>query len=367
MSTQPMRATTPYTTKEARSVSRREWDGWLEGLPEGGHVFQSYEWGEFKRRLGWRPVRLVLERNGEVVGLGQFLAYNTAPVPGLLMYCTKGPWLPWHDEEAVRAFFEGVRAVAEREGAHTLKIEPEVLEGRRDVKALLDDIGFRKARYDLNFDTTVTVDLSLPEEELLARMRKSTRYGVRRAAREGVEVVEPEDFEEAWDTFYGWMEGTAERKAGFTIRRPREYLHDMMRTMHEAGQGHLFLATHEGTPLAGVYIFTFGEKYWFMHGASSTEKRNYNPNHLLQWEVMRWAKRQGLRYYDMVGIPKRENRNEDDPYYGVYKFKIGFGGEVVDFLGCLDLPIKRARAAAWYRFEPVYYRLYYKLKHDVFY
>ena len=225
-----------------------------------------------------------------MAGVGQFLLYDTMPVPGALMYCSKGPWLPWEDEEAVRAFFQGAAEVAGRSGAHTLKIEPEVYEDDAGARLLLDDIGFHEARYALNFDTTVTVDLSPTEEELLANMRKSTRYGVRKAAREGVEVVEPEDFEEAWKTFFGWMEDTAERKSGFTIRRPREYLHDMMRTMHNAGRGHLFLAVHEGTPLAGVFVFTFGRKYWFMHGASSTEKRTYNPNHLLQWEVMRWAR-----------------------------------------------------------------------------
>jgi lipid II:glycine glycyltransferase (peptidoglycan interpeptide bridge formation enzyme) len=53
--------------------------------------------------------------------------------------------------------------------------------------------------------------------------------------------------------------------------------------------------------------------------------------------------------------------------WGVYKFKEGFGGEIVDSLGCLDLPVKQAHAAAWYKFEPVYYRLYYKLKNNVFY
>jgi peptidoglycan pentaglycine glycine transferase (the first glycine) len=94
--------------------------------------------------------------------------------------------LPWDDEEAVRAFFEGAAEVAGRSGAHTLKIEPEVHEDDADVKALLDSIGFRDACYDLNFDTTVTVDLRPSEDELLANMRKSTRYGVRKAAREGV-------------------------------------------------------------------------------------------------------------------------------------------------------------------------------------
>jgi len=363
----PASTTAPYTVREVSDVAPSGWDGWLRNSPGGGHVLQSHAWGEFKRRYGWRPLRLVLERGGEVAGAGQFLAYNTMPVPGFLMYCSKGPWLPWEDEEAVRAFFRGVADVAGEAGAHTLKIEPEVPGRSVDVKALLEEIGFHEARYALNFDTTVTVDLSPPEEELLAKMRKSTRYGVRKAAREGVEVVEPEDFEGAWETFYGWMEDMAERKSDFTIRRPRGYLHDMMRAMHDAGQGHLFLAVHEGTPLAGVFVFTLGEKYWFMHGASSTEKRSYNPNHLLQWEVMRWARRRGIRYYDMVGIPKPEDRNEDDPYYGVYRFKIGFGGEVTDFLGCLDLPIKNTRAEAWYRFEPAYYRLYYKLKGNVFY
>jgi peptidoglycan pentaglycine glycine transferase (the first glycine) len=131
----------------------------------------------------------VLERDGEVVGLGQFLVYNTAPVPGDLWYCTKGPWLPWEDEEAVRAFFEGVVAVAGRKGAHTVKIEPEVLEQQEDVKALLlDEIGFRKARYDLNHKTTMFVDLEPPEEDFLAQMKGKTRYNVRLAVRKGIEV-----------------------------------------------------------------------------------------------------------------------------------------------------------------------------------
>jgi peptidoglycan pentaglycine glycine transferase (the first glycine) len=145
------------------------------GFSGGGHILQSYEWGEFKKRLGWRPIRLVLKRDGEVVGLAQFLAYDTGPfVPGALWYCTKGPWLPWDDEEAVRAFFRGVLEVAGREGAHTIKVEPEVLE-EQDAKALLEGIGFRKARYDLNQKATMLVDLDLSEEELLRRMKATRR------------------------------------------------------------------------------------------------------------------------------------------------------------------------------------------------
>ncbi len=102
MSLQPAQTTAPYAVREIRGATQAGRDDLLEGSPGGGHVLQSYEWGEFKKRLGWRPVRLVLERDGEVAGVGQFLAYDTGPfVPGALWYCTKGPWLPWDDEEAI--------------------------------------------------------------------------------------------------------------------------------------------------------------------------------------------------------------------------------------------------------------------------
>ena len=364
---QPEQTPSLYSTNEVQGVTRDEWDGWLADSPGGGHILQSYDWGEFKRRLGWKPIRLMLERRGKVVGVGQFLAYDTAPVPGVLMYCTKGPWLPWDDERVVRTFFEGVRAIAGRWGAHTIKIEPEVLEEQKDVKGIIGEIGFRKARYDLNMKTTLVVDLSLPEEELLARMKAKTRYNVRLAARKGVEVVEPDNFEEGWETFYEWMKATSERKEDYVLRRPRDYLYGAMRDMYDADRGRLFFAEHEGTPLAGMYVFTFGEKYWYMYGASSDKKRNLKPNYLLQWEVMRWAKQRSLTHYDMVGVPKLEDLDETNPLWSVYKFKEGFGGGIVDSLGCFDLPIKRARAAAWYRLEPVYYRLYYKLNNNVFY
>jgi peptidoglycan pentaglycine glycine transferase (the first glycine) len=186
------------------------------------------------------------------------------------------------------------------------------------------------------------------------------------AARKGVEVVEPE-FEKGFETFYEWMKSTSQRKADYVLRRSRDYLRGVMRAMHDAGQGYLFFASHEGTPLAGMYVFTFGEKYWYIYGASSDEKRNLKPNYLLQWEVMRWARGRGLTHYDMVGVPKPEDLDESNSLWSVYKFKEGFGGELLDTLGCYDLPVKRARAAAWYKFEPVYYRLYYKLNNNVFY
>jgi peptidoglycan pentaglycine glycine transferase (the first glycine) len=374
MSVQSTRRGSPYSVREVRDGAPEAWDGWVECSPGGGHVLQSHAWGEFKRGWGWRPLRVVLENDGgEVVGTGQFLLYHTWPIPGSLMYCTKGPWLPWDDQRAVRAFFDGVGKIARRERAHTVKIEPEVPPERMDVKEHLQALGFRDARYDLNFSSTVVVDLSLSEEELLDKMSakskkgKTTRYNINLARRKGIEVSEREDFELAFDTLFGWMKELEEAKEGFTNRRSREYLHEMMRRMRAAGSGHFLFASYEGTPLSGAFVLTFGRKLWFMHGASGKEKRKLQGNYLLQWEVMRWAKQRGVTHCDFGGAPKPGDRYEDNPYYGVYRFKLGFGGDVVEYLGCMDLPIGQRSAAAWHDLEPFYYRAYYELRGNVFY
>jgi peptidoglycan pentaglycine glycine transferase (the first glycine) len=374
MSAQSTRRVGPYSVREVRDGAPEAWDGWVEGSPGGGHVLQSHAWGEFKRGRGWRPLRVVLENDGgEVVGAGQFLLYRTWPIPGSLMYCTKGPSLPWDDRRAVRAFFDGVARIARRERAHTVKIEPEVPPERMVVKEHLQVLGFRDARYDLNFSSTVFVDLSPSEEELLDKMSakskkgKTTRYNINLARRKGVEVSECGDFELAFDTLVGWMEELEEAKEGFTNRRSREYLHEMMRRMRAAGSGHFLFASHEGTPLSGAFVLTFGRKLWFMHGASGKEKRKLQGNYLLQWEVMRWAKQRGVTHCDFGGAPKPGDRHEGDPYYGVYRFKLGFGGDVVEYLGCMDLSVRQRPAAAWHDLEPFYYRAYYKLRGNVFY
>jgi lipid II:glycine glycyltransferase (peptidoglycan interpeptide bridge formation enzyme) len=117
-----------------------------------------------------------------------------------------------------------------------------------------------------------------------------------------------------------------------------------------------------------MLVYSFGRKYWFMLGASTGEKRNLMPSHLLQWEVMRWAKQRGITRYDMVAVPSPDNLDdESNSLHGVYRFKVGFGGEIEDFVGCLDLPVKSGRAKLWNRLEPVYYRLHQKLRGDIYY
>jgi lipid II:glycine glycyltransferase (peptidoglycan interpeptide bridge formation enzyme) len=155
--------------------------------------------------------------------------------------------------------------------------------------------------------------------------------------------------------FYRLMQITGQRD-GFGIHSESYY-----QTAHQLfvprGLARLFLATFEDQILAGIMAFAFGQRAWYMYGVSSDEHRNLMPNYLLQWEAIKWARERGCLTYDLWGIPdeeeevlEREFLKRSDGLWGVYRFKRGFGGQVVHYLRAYD-----------YVYSPLLYGLYNKV------
>ena len=111
-----------------------------------------------------------------------------------------------------------------------------------------------------------------------------------------------------------------------------------------------FLAEWEGQPLAGLVLFHFGPKAWYFYGMSSDRERNRMPTYALQWAAIRWAKEHGYATYDFWGAP--DTFSEDDPMWGVYRFKDGFGGQVVRHIGAWDYVPNPALYWAYERLMP---------------
>jgi hypothetical protein len=116
----------------------------------------------------------------------------------------------------------------------------------------------------------------------------------------------------------------------------------------DAGRLHLLLAEYEGRPLAALMAFARGPRAWYLYGASTDEERNRMPTYLLQWEAMRWARRRGCQTYDLWGVPDADHEtlesqfeSRGDGLWGVYRFKRGFGGELVRSIGAWDYPLQR--------------------------
>jgi len=102
------------------------------------------------------------------------------------------------------------------------------------------------------------------------------------------------------------------------------------------GRVRLLLANYEGQLLAGLMAFAFNGQSWYMYGASSDERRELMPNHQLQWRAMQWARAQGCRQYDLCGITDIDPESPGAELGGVQRFKEGFGGVVVRYVGAYD-------------------------------
>lgn len=186
---------------------------------------------------------------------------------------------------------------------------------------------------------TVKIPL-LDDEALLKQMHQKTRYSVRLAQRRGVTIEQRLAGEDAIDQFYTLMLDTADRNA-FGIHS-REYYAGFLRTFGDDAV--LFFAKVEGGQTAAALMAaSFGSEAIYMYGASSSQNRAHGAAFLLQFEAMRWARERGCTVYDLWGIPETNPtaiQNEDqsqiiatkgDNLRGLYRFKTGFGGEIVSY------------------------------------
>jgi lipid II:glycine glycyltransferase (peptidoglycan interpeptide bridge formation enzyme) len=321
-------------------VTERDlWNKALLKLPYN-HVLQSYEWGQFKTQYGWKSLRLLFEEDGLVQAAASILRRKFPYLPLCIMYVPKGPVLDYGDEKLLKLVLDTLEDVARRYHAIFIKIDPDVcLEDSSSpsvqVITALGSQGWRLSSEQVQFRNTLLIDLGQEEDELLQAMKSKTRYNVRLAERRGVKVRLGGLAD--LPIFYGMYAETSTRDE-FVIR-PFAYYGDAWQTFIQANLAQLFIAEYEGQLMAGLILFRFGKKVWYMYGASRDVHRNLMPNHLLQWEAMRWAKAQGCTVYDLWGAP--DVPDESDPLWGVYKFKEGFGGRFVRHIGAYDYPVSR--------------------------
>ena len=162
----------------------------------------------------------------------------------------------------------------------------------------------------------------------MAMFHSKWRYNIRLAERKGVtvRVVGREEV----PAFSKLMLETGVRD-GFVVRNA-QYFENMLENLGEHAR--LYMAYAEGEPIAGTLAVAYGDKVWYLYGASSNEHRNLMPNYLLQWNMMCWALELKCRIYDFRGVSG--DVSEDNPLYGLYRFKKGFGGDFTEFVGELD-------------------------------
>ncbi|MFH1173338.1 MAG: peptidoglycan bridge formation glycyltransferase FemA/FemB family protein [bacterium] len=299
----------------------------------GGQFLQSGHWADFQQSLN-RPVwRFLAKENNEIIG-SALVIKQPLPLGRHYLYCPRGPLVLKEENQALIILLDKIKELAKKEGSIFLRIEP-----------LVGSAGFLKNN---NFvktapvqpQNTLRLSLDQPAEKILAGFHQKTRYNIRLAEKKGIKI-RISTSENDLDAFWQLIKQTSVRDKFNS--HPREYYSALVRGLGGQGLLKIFIAEHGGKVLAVNLNIFFGDTAIYLHGASSDESRNLMAPYLLQWAAIQEAKKLGFRYYDFWGVAPEKAVNH--PWAGVTRFKLGFGGQRLDYLGAWDLPIKKF----WYK------------------
>jgi lipid II:glycine glycyltransferase (peptidoglycan interpeptide bridge formation enzyme) len=355
-------------------------------IPEAAHLdlirgrrsasfLQTPAWGRVKAE--WRRESIGWFRGEELVGAALVLYRQLPKVKRFLAYLPEGPVIDWDDDD-LSAWLGPMAAHLRGRGAFGIRMGPPVVTRRWDsatvkdgiadsgvrrlgdlppterthtgarVVSQLHELGWRPQAAEGGFAAgqpqyVFQVPLAgRTEEDVLAGMNQQWRRNIKKAAKEGVEVASTGSTAEALaelKAFHDLYVHTAERDH-FTPR-PQSYFRTMIEALgsEESDRIRLHTARHEGTLVAATIGIRVGAHAWYSYGASSTEKREVRGSNAVQWQMMREAIAAGADVYDLRGIT--DTLDADDPHLGLIQFKVGTGGEAVEYVGEWDLPLNR--------------------------
>lgn len=332
---------------------------------------QTPAWAAVKNE--WRGESIGWFDGDRLVGAALVLYRQLPKIKRYLAYLPEGPDIDWHDADLAR-WLTPMAAHLKQQGAFGIRIGPPVVTRRWHAATIKQAIAdpvlttLSAVPADVSDDAAIAVSTSLAslgwkelpteggfsagqpkfnfqlplagrtEDDVLAGMNQLWRRNIKKAAKAGVEVTAGtrDDLPE----FHRVYAETAERDH-FTPR-PLSYFERMWDALsaEEPDRIVLFLARHEGDLVAATTMVRVGEHAWYSYGASTTAKRDVRGSNAIQWQMIRDALAAGATTYDMRGIT--ETLDPDDSHVGLIQFKVGTGGEAVEYLGEWDLPLNRA-------------------------
>jgi peptidoglycan pentaglycine glycine transferase (the first glycine) len=336
------------------------WDDLIAGLP-CAHALQTRAWAEVKAAYGWTPLPQVWKNSsGRVNAAALILERTVSPLHLRVLYVPRGPLLDWSDPALRSQVLDDLQALARRRGAIFIKIDPEVvlgigipgseedceMETGRTFTSDLTRRGWHFSDEQIQFRNTVWVSLAGTEEERLARLKQKWRYNLRLAQRKGV-VVRSGTVADLPLLYHMYAETSV--RDGFVIRS-QEYYRTVWQTFIQNDLATPLIAEVNGEAIAGLMLFHFGGRAWYLYGMSRQASREKMPNYLLQWQAMSLAATRGCREYDLWGAP--DVFDETDSLWGVFRFKEGMGGQVIRTCGAWDYPVRPWLYSAYTRLLP---------------
>ncbi|MEX1297516.1 MAG: peptidoglycan bridge formation glycyltransferase FemA/FemB family protein [Desulfotignum sp.] len=332
-------------------------------------IFQTQYWAQVKARLGWQPRAydiedrvskkdmLVLVKPLSDGACAAYIPQGPEFGPSRENY---GPYLESLSESIVDQMGSDVAFIRydlpwESPYTDILDQTPAHEFPDERIREIRMNFGtknwnLRKTPVDMTVADSYVIDIDGTEDMMLSRMKSKTRYNIRLAERKGVRVYAAST--RALPAFHQLHLETAKRK-GFLVRE-YPYFATLFASQKEPSDPceiKLMLAVHGKDVLAGAILAVTEKTAYFLYGASAMEKRNFMAGYALHWETMRYAKVLNCKSYDMGAVSPA--CFPDHPFFGLYRFKTGFGGRIVHRAGSWDYPIDPDAYASFRNWEEI--------------
>ncbi len=306
---------------------RALWEGFREAHAPGS-LFQSWAWGEVIGRQALPLTRFGLYDESRLTGIFQVVTIRARR--GTYLHVRHGPIFSGSDSKAWKETIVFLKELAKEHHASFIRVSPPIPDGDSN-RAFLSSLGMLPAAvHEVDAERCWVLDITPDENILLAGMRKTTRYEIKRAIKEGVIVGKSED-PKGLQTFFDLYKQTATRQ-GFVPHQGIREEFDVFAKVHRAV---LFTGMHEGKKIAAAIVLFMGNEAIYRHGASVTSR--IGVSYLVQWEAIREAKRRGMGVYNFWGIAPFGAQGH--PWHGITLFKAGFGGREARTIHAHDLPL----------------------------
>ncbi len=292
---------------------------------------QSWGWGETNEKTGAKIFRIGLRKDNELMGVCLLIKENAKRGPHLII--PGGPIINWQDKKLVTVFLNEIKDLSRKENAWFVRVRPEIKDSL-ESQELFKSLGFVSAPMHLHAENTWILDISKPEEVLLAGMRKSTRYLIKRSLNADLKL-EISKAPKSAKILFDLQKETAKRHkfVGFSQKLFESEIESFVKDDNAA----VFICRKNKIVLAAAIIIFYGDTAYY-HFSGSTSKFSEIPfSYFLQWQIIKEARNRGIKYYNFWGIAP--NNNPKHRFAGVTLFKTGFGGERIDWLHAHDLPI----------------------------
>lgn len=311
-------------------ITPENWNTFVLKHPRG-HFLQLAQWGEQKMAYDWSYDRVAIIENDEIVAGAQLLFRSLPMKLGTMAYLPYGGYVS--DDSQWDALWQAIHDCAKKHNAAFLKWEPGFFFQDNPEKW-----GFAESPQRVQPPRTIMIDVTGEDDTIQKRMNQGTRRNIRKAYKNDIHYFEatPDDLAQ----FTELMTITGERNE-FGVHEPAYY--ELMYKLFVPDHAALILAEHEGDLLAANLVVSVGDIAVYLEGASSNEKRKLMAAYGVQWEAIKWAQKRNCKWYDMWGVPDEEQdtleaqfKERNDGLWGVYRFKRGWGGEVIRSAGAWD-------------------------------